>query len=378
MQEPPYIKLFLARWLLSGLVGLPIADWWRLLKDNSFHVDPVYWPRGLLITFSSVITSILMKLEERLYGEQLKVVSVKPPIVIIGHWRSGTTHLHHLLLSHQDFFSPNFYQTMNPHIFLSCEKIMSPLWRRLLTRTRLIDQMPLELEYPQEEEFAMALLSLQSPYLSYCFPNSWARYDRYLTFESCSDEEVDKWLLSLDYFLKKLSLIHGKGWPLLKSPSSTGRLPLFRHLNGNVKFVHISRHPYSVFASTRHMLETSIPFMQLQRFDIRRLDDIIISRYKTMYNSYLRQRSGFSENKICEIRYEDLISSPIETVKKIFSNLDIPVYEDFEQKTLAYLRSIEGYRPQEHQPLSMLLKKKLRREWNQCFEAWDYDYLDCK
>ena len=343
------------------------------MKDNGFHVDPVFWPRASLVTFASVITSILGRLEERSHGEQLKAVRVKPPIVIIGHWRSGTTLLHHLLLAHQDFFSPNFYQTMNPHTFLNCEKIMAPLWRRAMTRTRLIDSMPLELEYPQEEEFALALLSRQSPYLSYSFPNSWDRYDRYLTFESCTNEEVDKWRSSYDYFLKKLVLIHGGGVALLKSPASTGRLPIFRHVNDKAKFIHISRHPFAVFASTRHMLETAIPFMQLQRFHLRRLDDLVISRYRAMYSSYFRERPEFSPNQLCEIRYEDLIASPVETVKNVFAALEVPVHEDLEERIIAYLRSIEGYRPQEYPLLPILLKKRLRREWNPCFEAWNYD-----
>ena len=48
------------------------------------------------------------------------------PLFILGHYRSGTTHLHNLLALEPQFSAPNFFQALNPHTFLSTEPWVAP------------------------------------------------------------------------------------------------------------------------------------------------------------------------------------------------------------------------------------------------------------
>ena len=92
------------------LGGITLGDWLRLLRENSYDVAPTSLLRALSITCQSTQNSLFRWLEQRLYGSQVKDVEISPPLFVLGHWRSGTTHLHNLLTLDQRFAFPNNYQ----------------------------------------------------------------------------------------------------------------------------------------------------------------------------------------------------------------------------------------------------------------------------
>lgn len=365
------LQMLFGRYLTSGLMGISVDDWWELLKNNNFRLAPQYLPRAVFISFFSVINFFLRNIDEKRYGKKLINTTVSAPLIIVGHWRGGTTHLHQLLSLTPNLAAPNLCEVMHPHSFLSCEQLLAKLLQPLLPETRIIDNMPLGLELPQEEEFALAQLTAASPYLSYAFPQSWDHYDRFLTFAECTPEEIKRWQKALDSFLRKL-MLKRKGRPLLKSPASTGRLSHLIDLYPQAQIIHISRHPFRIFASTKHMLHLSIPLMQMQMFNEEQLNDRIISRYKIMYEAYFRDRSSLTPGQLHELRYEDLIRRPIEELESLFKHLRLPHYHEFKKRIKTYLGKVAGYQPQTYPPLSGALKQRIKVEWNRCFTAWDY------
>src|SRR3712207_7133694 len=46
---------------------------------------------------AGALNSVVGAHERRVYGPELADVRIGPPLFILGHWRSGTTHLHNLL-----------------------------------------------------------------------------------------------------------------------------------------------------------------------------------------------------------------------------------------------------------------------------------------
>jgi hypothetical protein len=42
------------------------------------------------------MNSFYRRKEERRFGEKVRATEIAPPLFVLGHWRSGTTHLHHL------------------------------------------------------------------------------------------------------------------------------------------------------------------------------------------------------------------------------------------------------------------------------------------
>src|SRR6185312_2827714 len=100
-------RLLLAMTLVHPLEGITFDDWLRLLRRERFRVDPICWPRALWITALSVWNSTAARRVERRYGPAIATTRVEAPVFILGHYRSGTTHLHELLSVDPRFASPN-------------------------------------------------------------------------------------------------------------------------------------------------------------------------------------------------------------------------------------------------------------------------------
>ncbi len=237
------------RWSLSHnyLAGITAGDWFRLLRDNGFAVDPVYWHRAAFVTLASLMNSASRWIEERRFGEAIAAAKpAGPPLFVLGHWRNGTTHLHNLLALDPQFAFANTYQVTSPHTFLSTESINTRLFKHLVPPKRPMDNMALSFQSPQEDEFALLLTTLVSPYLGATFPRREDHYSRFLTFRDATAEEIDTWKRGFVWFVQKLTLKDRR--PLvLKSPPHTARIRLLLEIFPEAHFVHIHREPYTVF-----------------------------------------------------------------------------------------------------------------------------------
>ena len=252
-------------------------------------------------------------------GGGSRPTQVHAPLFILGHYRSGTTHLHNLLALDPQFAAPTFFQVLNPHTFLTNERWAAPLADRLVVRRRYQDEVALGAGVPSEDEVALGTMTGLSPYLGWYFPRGVADYDRYLTFRDVPDEEVARWGLALTTFLKKVTLGHGR--PLvLKSPPHTARIRLLLGLFPDARFVHIHRDPYEVFRSTRHMIRAVQPVFRLQECPTPDGDDRIISVYTEMYDAYFEQRGLIPEGRLCEVGYEDLERDPVGVVGSVYGS----------------------------------------------------------
>lgn len=365
------LRVFLARWLFSSLPGITAGGWLRLLRENRFRVEPAHWPRAALITLGSLFNSGYRLVEDLRHRRRLAGVEVKPPLFILGHWRSGTTHLHNLLALDRQLAFPNAYQVFFPHTFLTTERMNSKLYRGMLVRTRLIDNVKMGFRVPYEDEFALCTATNLSPYLAWVFPGRSDRYDRYLTLRDVPPGELARWKETLVWFLKKLTLKHGR--PLvLKSPTHTCRIKLLLEMFPEARFVHIHRDPCTVFLSTRRMLEVAGPLMNLQRVDARGLDDHVIDRYRTMYDLFFEERGLIPAGRYHEMAFEDLERDPQDTLAALYRGLGLPGFDALRPALDRYLGSVKTYRKNVHPPLPPGLRERLAREWRRCFEEWGY------
>src|SRR5271170_6583798 len=89
---------------------------WRSIRAR--HPEPI--DRGLELRFhlAGSALSALGMLQTRLYRRILHQLDLRPPLFLVGHWRSGTTLLHELLALDECFAVPSTYACFNPHHFL--------------------------------------------------------------------------------------------------------------------------------------------------------------------------------------------------------------------------------------------------------------------
>lgn len=362
------------RWSIGHnyLAGITAGDWFQLLKENGYGVDPVYWHRAAFITLASVMNSIYRRREERRYTDAIAGVKVAPPLFVLGHWRTGTTHLHNLLAQDTDQFAfANTYQVVNPHTFLCTEEVNARRFARLVPATRPMDNVALSFQTPQEDEFAPCLMSRRSLYLGISFARREDHYSRYLTFQDVPHDDVEAWKNAYRWFLQKLTFKYQR--PLvLKSPPHTARIRLLLEMFPDARFVHIHRDPYTVFQSFRRYFDTAMWHTYLQKPDVPGIDDRIIHRYNVLFDAFFAQRALIPEGRFHEIRFEHLEKDPVGEMQKLYARLNLPGFTAFRPKLQRYVDSLTGYRKNEFPELEPAWRTKIARAWQRGFEEWSY------
>src|SRR5690349_8729902 len=86
-------------WSVHIWEGLDLFAWLRLLRDNHFAVGLPYLYVAGAVSAVSFGHTALRFLQEALYRDRIKRTPIRhAPLFVIGHWRSGTTLLHELLV----------------------------------------------------------------------------------------------------------------------------------------------------------------------------------------------------------------------------------------------------------------------------------------
>jgi hypothetical protein len=354
-----------------AVCGLTARRFWSLLAENRFAVDPPYWTVAALIAAVSIVNLINKRREDQRHASAVDQVEVHRPVFVLGHWRSGTTLLHELLSQDDRLAYPSLFQVLRPHTFLTDERGPARRLLRLGPQKRPMDNMRFSLKSPSEDEFALMQLCGHSPMLGWIFPRRAQHYDRYLTFQGVSDDEVRQWQSALRVFLKKLTYRYRR--PLvIKSPTHTGRIRLLLDTFPDARFVHIHRNPYRVYQSTERLYRRGVPVLSLQRPVKGRLAETILRRYRLIYDAFFEQRELIPEGQYHEVCFEDLERDVPGQIAGIYERLDLGDFGQAEPKVRAYMDSASGYKKNSYRPLPKRLRERIAAAWQRSFREWGY------
>ncbi|NEQ45364.1 MAG: sulfotransferase [Leptolyngbya sp. SIOISBB] len=363
------------RWNLQGnyCMGITLANWRSLLHRQHHRVDPAYWHRAAVITLTSLLSTALSQVESWRYDSAIAATELpEDPIFILGHWRSGTTLLHELMtLDVENLAYPNTFEVMSPTTFLLTEDWCSRWFASLVPTQRPMDNMRLSFQSPQEDEFAIALTTLQSYYLALSFPAAESAYEQYLTLEDLSAEALQTWQIHFRWFLKKLTYKYQR--PLvLKSPPHTARIRLLLEMFPKARFIHIHRHPYDVFRSMRRYYHTAGWLTCLQKPNLATLDQAILRRYRLLYDAYFEQRSLIPTEQFHEMAFTDLEQAPVTQLQALYQQLQLPYSNAFEARVDNYLNARRHYRKNQFAPLEDNICQHINQQWQRSFAMWGY------
>lgn len=327
-----------------GLIGFTsFSSLFRLLHYGLF-LHPRYAGRALLVLSTSV-ASVPLRLWERVrYGRRIAAVRVKPPIFVIGHWRSGTTHLHNLISQDRSLGYLSMYQAMVPGCSLIGERWLRPLLARVVPAKRPMDNMLWPIDAPQEEEIPLAKMTPYSLYVRFLFPRRALHLFRKYVLLQDAPPRIASEIKREYYALLQVATIHAGGRRLvLKNPVNTARVRLLLELFPDAKFIHAYRSPYAVFASTGHMQGQLLPITTLQSLPRGDRSDAILELYAEMMRRYFEDRALIPPGNLVEVRFEDVERDPVGEVRRLYDVLGLPGYAAMEPRLKAYVSSLRTY-----------------------------------
>jgi hypothetical protein len=348
-------------WAARFWHGMLLSAWVRLVWRNGMRIGLTKWGLFCTISFASVINSLLRPVQRVICQRFISRTQIKDaPIFIIGHWRSGTTLLHELMVLDTRYTFPTTYQCLAPNHFLVSSWLVTR-FRFLLPSKRPMDNMITGWDRPQEDEFALCNMGLPSPYLTMAFPNEPPQYPEYLTLENVPREDVERWKAALQWFLQHVTFRCPKRI-ILKSPPHTARIKTLLEQFPDARFVHIVRDPYAVYGSTVRLWKTLYKFQALQDARHEGLEEYVYSCFETMYDSLERNRSLVDPRRFFEVRYEDLVRDPIGQMRTLYDHLGLGEFELVLPRLKEYLTSTHDYRTAAYQ-IPDDLRREIDRRW---------------
>jgi hypothetical protein len=337
------------------------------------EIDPQYAPRALLVGASSVAGQPLRLLEAIWHGRRISRTRIEdPPVFIIGHWRSGTTHLHNMFSQDPAFGYVSMYQAIVPDFSLIGRRWLKPLLARVIPPKRPMDNMFWLADSPQEEEIPLAKTCPYSFYTLLLFPRR-ARdlFAKYVLLEGMPDRAVAEFK-SKYYRMLQIATLHAAGRRLVvKNPLNTARVRVLLDLFPDAKFVHIYRSPYDVFSSTRYLHRQTMAFTTLQKLEMRNSEETVFLLYEAMMRRFFAERALIPEGNLAEVRFEDLERDPLEEMRRVYGRLGLPSFADVEPALRHYIASQTSYRKNRFE-LAAEDRERIGRRWAFAFAELGY------
>lgn len=351
-------------------VGVALGDWIRVLVENG-GVAPGRLSQALRITgLSALFTGPRIWERLRWHREVERTELSKPPIFVIGHWRSGTTFLQNVLSKDPAFAHLSVIQSVFPNAFLTCERFLTS---RMPTTTREMDNVELAPASPSEEEVAMAVLARGSFWHGYYFPSRMDEYFRkYMLFEGISPSELDDWKRAYVHLLKKLTLRYGGKQLLLKNPPNTSRIELLLELFPDAKFVHIYRNPFEVYLSRMAQYRSSVVQKALQPISEAEWESRVLAYYREIMQKHFRERPLIPESNYVEVRFETFRASPLEESERVYAALGLDGFDSARPHLATYLATLRGYQQNRYRMESSMLDR-VQEHWGFTIDQWGYE-----
>lgn len=356
------------------LAGSTFTNLVRLIAQNHFRIDPIGIPRILYSAAMSLALSPLNIYEKKWFERKEKNIKInKPPIFIIGHWRTGSTYLHNLLSQDSRFGYPTTLQTVAPAVFLKFKKLVKSIVDASLPATRPQDNVKMGSDLPQEEEYALGNLSPFSFYNGWCFPKNIEEYNKYIDLKNTSKETIKEFKKIYLNFIKKVTYYHQGKRLVLKNPSNTARIKILLEMFPRAKFIYIYRNPYHVYLSMKRNIEKEMVLYTLQNPPKwEKFEKEMVDLYKRMFKKYFKGKKLILKENIVEVKYEEFIKKPLQEIKRIYRKLDLKKFEENKERFKEYIESQSDIKTAKYS-IDKKLKKRIYKQLHETIDLWGYD-----
>ncbi|TVR39366.1 MAG: sulfotransferase [Cryomorphaceae bacterium] len=339
---------------MHPLLGAQPLAWLRtplsLRAWPTWHFLPKFVFVGLMSVLN--LPNILIEQVYRLIRRPAK--PAEDPVFIIGHPRSGTTHLQQILSEDPRFYTPKLYEVLFPNYNNTFARLLRGIIAPFLPKTRPQDNVSLSLDSPQEEEFALAATSGLSFINGFYYPKQFRQIvEQAVLFRNEKDKRV--WQQSMLRFVRAIQPQCGNRRLILKSPANMARLEAIREIFPHAKFIFIDRNSQRILQSTLHLFAEVLPQTSFQYIDEKTVIDHAFFMYETFHRAYHRQSESFDASQLMQVSHEVFLKQPEEVLASIYRFLGV------ENRAMdSVVRNYEAYQKNKHKPLDGHLLKRLQ------------------
>ncbi len=355
---------------ISPLLGSNIKTFFNTLSFGK--VEPEYYFKVILSFLVVLIGTPFRRFDSWYYQNKIKKQKdIKAPVFIIGHWRSGTTFLHNLMLQDKQFGFVTTYQSVFPN------NLIAKFVFRIFMKAHIPDKRPgdnvkLAVNLPQEDEFALSNMNPYTYYQFMYFPREYAGfYKRFIRFDQ--EKEIEKqWMKDYDRMIRQALFNTGGRVAVLKNPCNTGRIQTLLKLYPNARFIHIVRNPVTVFLSSRKFFTELLPTLWFHKVDRGFIEKMVFEVYEWIMKDFQETYPMIPSENLIEFTFEDFENDPMKYMERIYRQFDLENFEQAISGLEAYITKTAGYKKNKYEEISGNLLHEILERWGFAMSLWNY------
>lgn len=306
-------------------------------KEANLH------PHGRGLMFGSLVGRICNRLRIVDYLKrkpEIQEEKLRRPLLVTGFGRSGTTLLHRLLSQDPQCRSLMAWEAtcpVNPNY--RDENPIDTRQRDLERSFRKVRYLSPELEtlhalHSDEPEECIEFLRLSFVSSSFGVHANIPGYRKWL-----AELPREAWRESYNFYRAQLQIVqHDRpgGHFALKCPVHYRNLDIYMETIEEASVVVAHRNPVDTVPSAGSLASV---FRSLASYpeDAHTIGPGLLRNYTSTQDHVLEMRKRLPPERICDVRYKDLVKNPLETVRRIYEHLGYTYSDEMEERMQSWL-----------------------------------------
>jgi hypothetical protein len=360
-------------------------------SPSTFSLTRTLFADGVisLSTMLGAVNRAAARVDDVLYPDYREVPLGKP-VYIVAAPRSGTTFLHRLMSTDEQFTALKLYQSFFPTVTASkvagrVAGVNGKVGALLRGITAKLDDNyfgawegihDTGLNQDEEDEAWWALAyATPAIWLVLPFPDE---FDHLRFVDRLPDEKRARLVQYYRECVQRRLYTHPGKTLLAKNVLLPGRFEIVTSAIPDARFVHVLRHPYEALPSTLSLFTVPwrwhSPNIQPDGPEVRALAQLTIDYYRFLHQKTLESERENTRRFVC-VQYRDLLADPAKHVFHIYDQFQLPLSDEVREQILVRCAEQKNYKSDHQYSLEQfgLSKDYVYNELKELFDHYGFE-----